>query len=71
MALLYATRQTTDRHEAEEERTFLIGEELEFRTGETDGQPTLIWRDLRGDVDEFYEYIAQGTNAPTKAFFEI
>lgn len=55
---------------ADEERTFLIGEELEFRTGETDGEPTFIWRDLRGDIDEFFEYVAQGTNRPTKAFFE-
>ncbi|KAF9055366.1 VID27-domain-containing protein [Hymenopellis radicata] len=57
--------------ETDEERTFLIGEELEFRTGETDGEPTFIWRDLRGDVDELFEYVAQGTNGPTKTFFEI
>lgn len=56
---------------ADEERTFLIGEELEFRTGTTDGEPTFTWRDLRGDVDEFFEYVAQGTNSPTKTFFEL
>lgn len=49
---------------------FLITEELDFRTGETEGDPTFVWRDLQGDVDEFYEYIAPGTNEPTKAFFE-
>ena len=57
-------------YSADEERVFLISEELEFRTGETDGEPTFIWRDLEGDVDEMYEYVAQGTNAPMKAFFE-
>jgi len=49
---------------------FLISEELEFRTSQSDGEPTLLWRDLQGDVDEFYEFVASGTNAPTKAFFE-
>jgi hypothetical protein len=55
---------------ADEERVFLISEELEFRTGETDGEPNLVWRDLEGDVDEFYEFVASGTNKPTLAFFE-
>jgi VID27 N-terminal region len=55
---------------ADEERVFLISEELEFRTGQTDGEPTFLWRDLQGDIDEFYEFVASGTNAPTKAFFE-
>jgi hypothetical protein len=55
---------------ADEERSFLITEELEFRTGEIEGEPTFTWRDLQGDVDEFYEYVATGTNEPTKAFFE-
>ncbi|CAK5262685.1 unnamed protein product [Mycena citricolor] len=59
-----------DEDETDEEKTFLIAEELEFRTGETDGEPHFIWRDLQGDVDEFYEYVAVGTNAPTRAFFE-
>ena len=48
----------------------LISEELEFRTGETDGEPTLVWRDLEGDVDELYEFVATDMNAPTRAFFE-
>ncbi|KAF5344102.1 hypothetical protein D9758_008891 [Tetrapyrgos nigripes] len=59
-----------DDSETDEERNFLIAEELEFRTGQTDGEPTFIWRDLYGDVDEMFEYVAAGTNEPTKAFFE-
>jgi hypothetical protein len=56
---------------ADEERVFLIGEELQFRTGQTDGEPTFVWRDLVGGVDEFYEFVGTGTNEPTRAFFEI
>ncbi|RDB22472.1 Vacuolar import and degradation protein 27 [Hypsizygus marmoreus] len=59
-----------DEDETDVERVFLISEELEFRTGESDGEPTFLWRDLDGDVDEFYEFIASGTNDPTRAFFE-
>lgn len=55
---------------ADEEHVFLITEELDFRTGTTDGDPTFVWNDLQGDVDESYEYVAPGTNAPTTAFFE-
>ena len=43
----------------------MIGTELEFRTGELDGEPTLIWRDLDGDVDETYEFVAAGANTNT------
>lgn len=32
--------------------------------------PSFMWRDLEGDVDEFYEFVASGTNEPTRAFFE-
>ena len=49
---------------------FLIGEELEFRTGQTEGEPTFVWRDMDGGVDEFYEFVAIGTNGPTQALFE-
>ena len=49
---------------------FLIGEELEFRTGQTEGEPTFVWRDMEGGVDEFFEFVAIGTNEPTQAFFE-
>ena len=55
---------------ADEERTFLVGEELQFRTGTTEGEPTFIWRDIEGDATEFYEFVARGTNEPTRAFFE-
>ena len=49
----------------------MIGEELQFRTGTTiEGEPTFVWRDLDGDVDEFFEFVAAGTNDPTRAFFE-
>ena len=53
----------------DEEKVFLIGEELEFQTGESDGEPSFLWRDPSGDIDEFYEFVATGTNAPTQAFF--
>ena len=56
---------------ADEERVFLISEELEFRTGENaEGEPVFIWQDIEGDINEFYEFVASGTNAPTRAFFE-
>lgn len=57
-------------HIADEERVFLIGEELEFRAGQTEGEPTFVWRDTEGGVDEFFEFVAIGTNEPTQAFFE-
>ncbi|KAF7332108.1 hypothetical protein MKEN_00091500 [Mycena kentingensis (nom. inval.)] len=59
-----------DEDETDEEKTFLISHELEFRPGLTDDQPNFTWRDLQGDVDEFYEYVATGTNDATRAFFE-
>ncbi|KAL6309693.1 VID27 cytoplasmic protein [Sparassis latifolia] len=59
-----------DEEETDEERVFLISEELGFRTGVTEDGPTFMWRDLDGDVDEFYEFVASGTNEPTRAFFE-
>ncbi|KAF5363817.1 hypothetical protein D9756_000435 [Leucocoprinus leucothites] len=59
-----------DEDETDEERTFLISEELEFRTSSTDNEPSFLWRDLNGDVDEFFEFVATGTNEPTRAFFE-
>lgn len=56
---------------ADEEKVFLISEELDFRPGTTtDSEPTFAWRDLHGDVDEFFEFVAAGTNGPTRAFFE-
>ncbi|KAJ8489307.1 hypothetical protein ONZ45_g13633 [Pleurotus djamor] len=59
-----------DEDETDEERVCLISEELEFRASETDGEPTFMWRDLQGDIDELYEFVATGTNPPTRVFFE-
>ncbi|KAI0774253.1 VID27 cytoplasmic protein [Fomes fomentarius] len=60
-----------DEEETDEERAFLVCEELEFRTGtSSDNEPTFVWRDLQGDEDELYEFVAAGTNEPTRAFFE-
>ncbi|RDX55595.1 VID27 cytoplasmic protein [Lentinus brumalis] len=60
-----------DEEETDEERSFLICEEMQFRTGTTsDNEPTFVWRDLQGDEDELYEFVAAGTNEPTRAFFE-
>jgi hypothetical protein len=55
---------------ADVEKSFLVSEELEFRSGENDGEPNFVWRDLQGDIDEFFEFVATGTNGPTRAFFE-
>ncbi|KAJ7276462.1 VID27 cytoplasmic protein [Mycena haematopus] len=60
-----------DEDETDEEKTFLIAEDLEFRCGETDGVPNFTWRDLDGDVDEFYEYVTVDANAPIRTLFEI
>jgi hypothetical protein len=35
-----------------------------------DGDPTFVWRDIDGDVDEAYEFVAADTNDVTRAFFE-
>ena len=44
---------------------------MQFRTSMTsDQEPTFAWRDLHGDEDELYEFVAAGTNEPTRAFFE-
>lgn len=62
-----------DEDETDEERVFLISQELEFRLGlgEADNQATFVWRDLDGDVDELYEFVmTEETNEPTRAFFE-
>ena len=49
---------------------FLIDEQLEFRVGELEGEPAFRWRDIHGDVNDLYEFIALGTNKPTSSFFE-
>ena len=53
----------------DDDKVFLIGTELEFRTGEVEGEPTLIWRDLDGDVDETYEFVASEANTHTVELF--
>ena len=53
----------------DDELVFLISTELEFRTGEYEGEPTLIWRDLDGDVDETYQFVATGANLATVELF--
>ena len=55
--------------DVDDDRVFLISEELEFRTGSVDGELTLVWRDLSGDVDETYEFVASGANVHTVEFF--
>ncbi|KAF9226528.1 VID27-domain-containing protein [Gyrodon lividus] len=62
-----------DEDETDEEKVFLISEELEFRPGpgETPQEASFVWRDLDGDVDELYEFLMrEETNEPTRAFFE-
>ncbi|KAF8655245.1 hypothetical protein AX16_003149 [Volvariella volvacea WC 439] len=59
-----------DEDETDEERVFLISDELQFRLSRADGEPAFLWRDLHGDEDELFEYVAAGTNEPTLAFFE-
>lgn len=70
LILLFDGHFSLHRELADEERVFLISQELEFRIGESEGEPTLVWRDLDGDVDESFEFVASGTNEPTRAFFE-
>jgi hypothetical protein len=56
--------------ETDDVKAFLVDEDLEFRTGSFEGEPSFIWRDPQGSRDELFEFIATGTNAPTIAFFE-
>ena len=35
----------------------------------SEGEHTLIWRDLDGDVDETYEFVASGANKATIDLF--
>ncbi|KDQ20677.1 hypothetical protein BOTBODRAFT_26693 [Botryobasidium botryosum FD-172 SS1] len=59
-----------DEEDVMDERDFLIAEEIQFRTGMHEGEQTFVWRDLDGDAGDLYEFVAEGTNAPTAAFFE-
>ena len=38
--------------------------------GEFEGEPAFRWRDMQGDVNDLYEFVAVGTNRPTSEFFE-
>ncbi|KAG8900651.1 hypothetical protein FRB99_005830 [Tulasnella sp. 403] len=57
--------------ETDDERAFLIDTALEFRSDTFDGQPTFLWRDLDGDEDDLFEFVATNANEPTRAFFEL
>ncbi|CCM01608.1 uncharacterized protein FIBRA_03668 [Fibroporia radiculosa] len=59
-----------DEEETDEERSFLISQELQFQSALGEEGPSFMWRDLDGDVDEFFEFVAPSTNEPTRAFFE-
>jgi VID27 N-terminal region len=54
---------------AEQERSFLIDEALQFHSGTFEGQTTFLWRDM-DDEDDLFEYVATGANGPTVAFFQ-
>ena len=54
---------------ASDEKSFLIDEALEFQAGEYDTAPTFSWKDLSGEPGDSYEFVAQGANGPTSAFF--
>ena len=56
---------------ADEERVFLVCEDIHFRTGTTaDNETAFLWQDLQGDEDELFQFVATTTNEPTRAFFE-
>lgn len=43
---------------ADDERSFLIDEQLEFRFGSLDGDATCAWRDLSGDDGDLWEFVS-------------
>jgi hypothetical protein len=55
---------------ADEEKVFLISEELEFRPESTEDGPSFVWRDPQGGTDETFKFVALDANAPTLVFFE-
>ena len=56
---------------AEQERSFLIDEALQFRLGAFEGQGTFQWQDLEEDEDDSYEFVATGADAPALSAFEM
>ena len=43
---------------ADDERSFLIDEALQFRFGSLDGDATCAWRDLSGDDGDLWEFVS-------------
>ena len=62
-----------DEDETDNERSFLIDEELQFRTSSFDGEPTFVWRDWNGGVDDLLEFVidSRQVNAVTRSIFEV
>jgi len=56
--------------ESEDERVFLLAEDILFRSSTFEGTPSFQWTDIDGDEGDFFEFVAHGSNAPTVAFFE-
>ncbi|EPQ28398.1 uncharacterized protein PFL1_04225 [Pseudozyma flocculosa PF-1] len=60
--------------ESDDERAFLIDQKLEFRQSRgSGGEQTFAWKDLTGDVDDLFEFVADSrlVNAATADLFTI
>lgn len=57
-------------HLADDEKVFLIDQEIQFRTGMFERDRTFAWRDLEGDPGDLFEFVAHDINASTSTFFE-
>lgn len=59
--------------ESEDERSFLIDENLCFHASTFDGEPTFVWRDWDGGADDYLEFVvdAKQVNAVTRSIFEV
>ncbi|KAH8830526.1 VID27 cytoplasmic protein-domain-containing protein [Flagelloscypha sp. PMI_526] len=60
--------------ETDDERSFLISKELEFRLDKApDGEPNFVWRDLNGDIDEMFEFVydPDSVDGPVRSAFEL
>lgn len=56
--------------QADDERSFLIDEQLEFRFGSLDGDATCAWRDLSGDDDDLWEFVSSRVSCQQRCFVE-
>lgn len=58
---------------ADDERSFLIDQELGFRLSKQDDERKLIWRDLQGDEDDLLEFVidSKQVNDVTASIFEF